>query len=264
MALGAEKLAAFSGAKHDDKTPAWKMGADAYQARKGVHQPWIAEISPMQYANMGKAAKARYDEKRRGEWDASGAAKGEWAKEVLDAHHRGEISHDTPGLHPEAKDVIRSAKMEAQKQQAATSLGEAQKQNGSAAEEAKVGDKIHHVIYGPATVAKVNKNTLGLTIERNRQPVAITGQRAHAQWMSSDDLHKAVAAGHPIGRDTPYLLKGEKPPAAAPPAAPKVPRKPRAVAALAGAPAVHALQTGAKGGQFYTLPSGHKVYKHGG
>jgi hypothetical protein len=34
--------------------PAWTMSPEAFQARAGVHQPWICEISPMQYAHMSQ------------------------------------------------------------------------------------------------------------------------------------------------------------------------------------------------------------------
>lgn len=46
-------------------TPAWLVSASKFLADRGVHEPWIAEVSGHQLAAMSKRGRAAYEEKRR-------------------------------------------------------------------------------------------------------------------------------------------------------------------------------------------------------
>ncbi len=87
-------------------TEAWEMSAGAYQASIGVHQPYIAEISPYQYGRLSKRGRRTYDDKRRQEWSLSAAAKAKWRDIVLAAYASGQFNLDHPRLHPEALSAI--------------------------------------------------------------------------------------------------------------------------------------------------------------
>lgn len=89
--------------------PAWQMGRDAYQTRKGVHRPWIAEISPVQYGRMSKRGKVQYDNKRSAEWGASAKCAEAYRAEVMAGYDKGAFSLEhSAGLdvHPEARNVV--------------------------------------------------------------------------------------------------------------------------------------------------------------
>lgn len=96
--------------------PVWEISPSQYLAAIGVHQPWIMEISPLQYSRMSKRAKAQYDEKRRGEWQASADAAEQWRQLVMRAYAEGSFTTKTPGVSREARDVIWS--MEAARSEA--------------------------------------------------------------------------------------------------------------------------------------------------
>ena len=93
--------ASLDEAKLDVSRP-WTMNGSMWLSAHNIHEPWIAEISPMQYARMGKAAKARYDKKRNQEWEAASKGKAEWAKAVFDAHKAGMFEFGDKDVHPEA------------------------------------------------------------------------------------------------------------------------------------------------------------------
>ena len=84
----------------------WTMTAAQYQAKMGVHQPWIGEISTVQYAGLSKRGKAQYEAKRAGEWDASAACKQEWRDKVIAAHDADEFNQHDPSVSDEARSVI--------------------------------------------------------------------------------------------------------------------------------------------------------------
>ena len=84
----------------------WQYGPRAWQAAHNVHAPWIAEISPWQYANMSTRQKRAYDAKRDREWTASGECKAEWARAVIEAFDAGYCDLRSPDLHPDAQSTI--------------------------------------------------------------------------------------------------------------------------------------------------------------
>lgn len=149
-------------AEADVRAMPWKFGAAAYQAALGVHQPWIAEISPMQYAHMGKSQKAAYDKKRSAEWDASAAVKQEWRAAVAAAYQSGEFDPKDADVHPEAVAVAREA--DRAKADAEAKVVRAVKNRENAitdAKQVKVGDRVWLVIQRAyAEVLKVSTKSV--------------------------------------------------------------------------------------------------------
>lgn len=147
--------------------PVWEISASMYQARMGVHQPWICEISPYQYGSMSKRGKAQYDAKRSQEWAASGAVKQGWHRKVIVAYEAGEVTLDTPGLHSEAKSAIIHEQIRRREVETERRYKEALKQNRiTGPGEIKKGDTVFDVICGKyGEVVKVNKKTARVWID---------------------------------------------------------------------------------------------------
>lgn len=138
--------------QHDAEHAPWKLSSGAYKTAKGVHQPHIAEISPMQYANLGSRQKAAYDAERSKAWGASAEAHKEWAGKVADAHAAGKISKDTPGLSSEARGVIAGREVEAQHASVDREHAAAKAANRVTYDDAKKGDVVHVPRYGAVVV----------------------------------------------------------------------------------------------------------------
>jgi hypothetical protein len=140
----------------------WKFGASGYQAVLGVHEPWAGEISPVQYARMGKAAKARYDKQRAGEWDASAAIKAEWRAAVEAAFRAGKFDPKDPDVHPEAASVVFWLQQADAKAAAAAARAEKDRTNEiTDAKQLKVGDRVWLVIQRAyAEVLKVSAKSV--------------------------------------------------------------------------------------------------------
>lgn len=168
----------------DDQGNPWTMSPVRYQYLKKVHDPWIAEISPAQYAAMGKQQKAAYDKKRRGEWDASAKVKQQWRDEVIEAYKKGEFEKNDLSVSQEAHDVVvqyeiaqNKAREEAEK-----------KQKNKAAEitdasQIKVGDKVWHVIFRQyGIVKKVSRKSALVDFGRMPQKVPIDPRVALLRW----------------------------------------------------------------------------------
>jgi hypothetical protein len=175
----------------------WKMSASAYQSKIGVHAPWIGEISPMQYAGLSKQGKAEYDAKRSREWEASAEAKREWRDLVMAAFERGEITLETPGLHPDAKSSVFHGLAERRKAQEKLTMDQATEENRiHSVDELEVGDRVFDImgnIYG--TVSKKFKTSVRLDTER-WGPLTVPARRL--EWLSHDDLERALKDGRPI------------------------------------------------------------------
>ena len=90
-------------------TPAWQIAAVAWKGVRGIHTPWIAEVSPMQLGAMNGRTRRAYDERRRAEWDASAEGHAAWRAEVMAAFDAGAFTLDHPELHREARDAVRRA-----------------------------------------------------------------------------------------------------------------------------------------------------------
>lgn len=140
-------------------TEVWKIGRDAFQARMGVHRPWIAEISPAQYAGMSKRAKAAYDTKREREWEASANCAQAYEQLCFAAFEadNGILTH--ADLHPDAKRAIMTEINRRTKEDAQARFRRAQVWNTlEVINQVKPGDRIYTLLYGRyVTVVKTFK-----------------------------------------------------------------------------------------------------------
>lgn len=84
----------------------YEVDSRRYRSIMGIHQPWIAEISGVQYARMSERAKRAYDEKRSREWGASAAGASQWQSMVETLALAGDIDLSTPGLSDEARGAV--------------------------------------------------------------------------------------------------------------------------------------------------------------
>ncbi|HEY0174447.1 MAG TPA: hypothetical protein VGB98_25750 [Pyrinomonadaceae bacterium] len=204
------------------ETPVWKMNRTQYQAARGVHQPWIAEISPMQYGGLSGRGRRAYDAKRSQEWAASGACKTEYDRLVFEAYKRGEFKLKDEGVTKDAESAV--AYLSAQEKQADREerLRAARRANQILhVDDAEEGDRVFIVGYSQyATVVKKLKVSFSLKAEGSGREFKIAA--GACVWLSYNDLVKAVDEGRAINpHGDPDLDPEPTPPAAAaiPPAA---------------------------------------------
>ncbi len=185
----------------------WEMSASQYQYLEGVHAPWIFEISPSQYAMMGKQQKRAYDKKRSKEWEASAQVKQEWRDKVVEAYINGEITLDTPDLHSEAQDAIWYYKIKVKKEREKKLWEDASQENKiRSLEEIQPGDKVLDIIYnGYAEVIKIFKKSIRIKLERSGDVYSVPLFRL--QWLRYDDLKQRYEDGKPIRPDRFYEQK---------------------------------------------------------
>lgn len=192
--------------------PAWTISASAYQASKGVHQPWIAEISPWQYANMSKRGKARYDERRSREWQASADCKGDFARECVEAYDRGEIVvdggrwFDHPDLSRDAKDAIWGEVLAREKRAKQATLDKASAGNVPSLETLRIRDTVYDLLCGRyGKVVKLHRITVRLAFDcAPDAPEWIRGSKTSlrgCQWLHFNELKIAAEHGIPIDRE---------------------------------------------------------------
>jgi hypothetical protein len=84
----------------------YEVTSGQYRSIMGIHQPWIGEISPVQYARMSDRAKRAYDEKRHREWSASAEGAAQWQRMVEALALAGEIDTKTPGMFDETRGIV--------------------------------------------------------------------------------------------------------------------------------------------------------------
>lgn len=185
----------------DVKEAPWRFSAGAYQAALGVHAPWIAEISPMQYAHMGKAQKAAYDKRRAAEWDASAAVKREWADAVVAAWRAGKFDPKDGDVHPDAAQEVRWAQ-----QADAKAAKEAERADKNRANEitdvsqVKKGDRVFVLISGTyGEVLRVSRKSVQVSGRFGPMKVEISPRRPLLLWKSYNDLHGKAEAMETVG-----------------------------------------------------------------
>jgi hypothetical protein len=176
--------------------PVWQISVHAYQA-KGVHQPWIAEIAPSQYAGLGKRARADYDAKRAREWDASADYKSAYAAECLAAVDADPMILTHPACHTDAREAIYYARARRDKDQHKELVRAASEENSLPdPSEVRAGDRVYHLLSGQYLhVVKVNRQTLHCVTSAGAQYKAKV--RA-CQWLHYNELQAAVVARAPI------------------------------------------------------------------
>lgn len=173
----------------------WQFGAGAYQAALGVHEPWIAEISPFQYAKMGKAAKAAYDKKRRGEWDASAAAKAQWRTAVLAAWRDGKFDPQDASVHPDAEQEVRWAQQADAKEAAAAARAVQDRANEiTSTKQLKVGNRVWLVIQRAyAEVLKVSPKSVQVRTPYGPYKVPVQERSPLLLWRDPGEIGEDVA-----------------------------------------------------------------------
>jgi hypothetical protein len=176
-----------------DVSRPWTMSGSMYLSRKGIHEPWIAEISPMQYAQMGKSAKVAYDRKRHKEWQAASDGKAEWAKLVFDSFKKGLFDKGDKDVHPEALKVLKNESHRRDEEQKKKSFDQAVKDNRiTDLSKVKKGDTVFHVVYRQyGDVLRVSKKSLSMNI--GGRPT--NAKAGFVDWLSYGDLQKSFGDG---------------------------------------------------------------------
>lgn len=166
--------------EEDNKVNPWEMSASQWLTHKKIHEPWIAEISPYQYAKLSDRAKRQYDEKRNKEWGEANKGKEEWAKKVYEAYKAGKFKLGDKNVHSDVSIVLSRENENIKKE----SFDDAVKNNHiKDLSSIKVGDKVFHVIYRRyGIVTKVGKKSIGLKFEDNTTVKAKAGLIDHYSY----------------------------------------------------------------------------------
>lgn len=175
------------------KKKPWKISASRWLSINNIKEPWIAEISPYQYASMSKSEKARYDKKRDAEWAKSSDAKKEWAFLVYKAYKNGEFNLNDKDVHPEAKHAAKIGKYREDTEAKEKAFEKADKENRiKDTLKLKVGDRVYSVMFRDyVEIKKVSKKSV-IVDHKGRQmktsPMALN-------WLSYDDLKDKIFGG---------------------------------------------------------------------
>jgi hypothetical protein len=172
-----------------DISKPWTMSGSMWLSAKGIHEPWMFEISPFQYARMSKSQKNSYDKKRNKEWDNASKGKAEWAKAVYNAFKNREFNLNDKDVHPDAINAAKIGKSTEDNANKETALKKALKENRIMdASILKNGDKVFSVIYRRyGEVVKTGKKSVRVDMG-DGNPVKI--KAGMMDWLSYDDLKK--------------------------------------------------------------------------
>jgi hypothetical protein len=175
-----------------ESEPVWKLSRDGWQARQGVHRPFIAEISPMQYAHLSKRGKSEYSAKRAREWDASDACGRAYAAACVEAVDANPAVLLDPELHPDARAAIRTERLRRSEAEALARFEALHSKNAIEPGKVQVGDRVWWLLGSRyLKVTKVSKASVrGLDEKGEDHKAAIRA----CLWLRYDDL-KAQAVG---------------------------------------------------------------------
>lgn len=173
----------------DDLSRPWILPRSTYLDLKGVHEPWIAEISPAQYAGMSDRQKKAYDKKRSAEWKASGDCEIEFARAVIEAYDQDKFSKEDAKLSDDAHHIIIMELIERDKQKAKDLLNRIILNNRiKTKNDVKVGSKVFSVVFGYGIVKTINKKTIKIHVKRDYMEFDQNIDPKFLQWLSHDDL----------------------------------------------------------------------------
>ena len=179
--------------------PVWQLTRDGYQYARGVHRPFIAEVSALQLQRMSGRARRAYEERRRGEWDASAQCAADYAAEVCAAFDGGAFKLDDPALSPDARTVIVRRQLDADAARVKAAVQAAEEINRAAGLSAVVGDTVFDLFTRRyVAVVKAFKQSLRVTDGTREYKL----NRGAAWWVSYDECKAAAEQGIAIGKET--------------------------------------------------------------
>ena len=195
----------------------WQMDERRYQSLMGVHQPWIAEISPAQYAGMSGRAQREYSKRRDAEWQASYDIKQEWYEKVTQAYVLGKFKLEDPGVSEAAKTAVWRYERDLKEEREKVAHDQAVKENRIISVlDLEIGDRVHCIMYREyGTVIKKFKKSIRVRWEKPLTGGATetTLEAGYFQWWDYNDMVERVKQGLPI---RPVRGPVQEPPAAAP------------------------------------------------
>ena len=209
VAIAFETVArAQASAAHKNLDEPWFLTRSAYQTKLGVHQPYIAEISPAQYGMLPKSQKREYDAKRRREYEASSKVYTQWVNAIMKGYKEGKFDRNDPLVPSEVKMLISGENTRLEKEHARELHAKAHAENQiRSVSDVDIGDTVFTLIGGRyGKVIKKFTNSVRIT------PIdwTVTDYRGnlektqHAkwdvrtlQWLSYSDMEAKLHADHP-------------------------------------------------------------------
>lgn len=174
-------------------TPAHEMTRAQWKCLRGIHTPWVGEVSGVQRSLMSGAAQRRYDAERRAEWQASADAATDYARLVIEAYDAdesvlGRASQD-------ARDVIHGAisqRLAAARAERVRLLAVENEDLSSVCRDDTVWWLVGNY---PVRVTKVLRASLRVVVRGGRE---IRVDRRECRWLHHDGVLAAEAAGRTI------------------------------------------------------------------
>lgn len=170
-------------------TPAWQTTPEAWKSLRGIHTPWIAEVSPHQLAAMNGRTRRAYDAKRSAEWDASAKGYAAWLAEVMAGYDAGAFGLNHPELCERARDAIRT-ELVARARRAEEAAEKARRDAALAdhwtRETAKPGALVWTPVYGWMRVRRCNPTSATLEELKPRPGSVFAPRFPWAQCLKRD------------------------------------------------------------------------------
>ena len=160
-------------ASENSTQKAWAVSLYQYQAARDATPPGIfLDCSPSQYAGMSKRGQRAYMARQEAARDKAAQAFQNWKTDILAAFCSGVITQETPGLHPEAVEIITLHLRDQERQrQEEFEAGMIEWNHWPVIE---VGNQVWDVLYRQyVTITKVNKKTVRVEGERTARPYRV-------------------------------------------------------------------------------------------
>lgn len=171
----------------------WETTPQAWQRVRGVHAPWIAEISPAQFAGMSGRRKLAYQGQRSEEWAASAACKDEWKTILLLARKAGLFDRNQAGVSEAAFHADIHAEIEEEKQAGEARFLALEAQNDASG--CQVGDVVFDFIaYG--VVVKASAKSVRIDRPGGQSfNKGVHATRKSLRWLHYSDVKNQAATG---------------------------------------------------------------------
>jgi len=180
--------------------PIYYLNESQYLKRKGVETVWIAEISPMQYANISKRQRKKYDKEQNKKWKKSSETKQEFKEKIISNYNKGNFSLKDP-VPNDVRNIIKKYKRKTKNINKENREYDRkkilQKVNSLDQKDLEKGMKVYISNYGYRTLTKVNKKTVRFKSQAGKHK---TG-KAYIKYVTkykNIDLNQFIESDKPL------------------------------------------------------------------
>lgn len=173
--------------------PAHEVSRAHWKAMRGVHAPWVGEVSGVQYGLMSAAARRRYDAQRRAEWQASADASDDYARACVEAYDADPTVFDRASQ--DAREAIRFELARRAARDRASRMTALTAENADLST-VRDGDLVWWLVGNyEVRVVRVLRASLRVALRNGRE---VRVDRRECRWLHHNDLVEAEAAGRTV------------------------------------------------------------------